>query len=267
MKTWRKKTEEFFVKIKKELKSKEFWLSVSISISMVIGLYFKDQSPLSILLALPLVMLILSALPLIAAVSFSVDIAVLFVKLHKKYHKIYSIILKINNKPTYTIRKEFEKDTSQKNFIFFNTWYSLGIIFLVLDTFGIDKMQQPAIVFVVMLGLILPSIIISSALNISIYLMKKRSIMFENNDGTRMSLGSQLGNMVNSFMSPIQIISISYVFTQSISGISFIVSLVLSLIICLSASWFSFYFLKRKQITKLMDKFAQKLQDHQIISN
>lgn len=261
------KNQDFFAKIKKELKSKEFWLSVFIATLMVVSFYFKDQNPLFILFALPFVVLMLSALPLIGAVSFSVNIAVLFVKLHKKSHKLYSRILKINHEPTYSIRREFEKDTSQKNFIFFNTWYSLGLILFFLQTIGIDKIQHSDIVLVVMLSLISPSIIISSALNISIYLMKKRSIMFENNDGTRMNLGSQLGNMINSFMSPIQIISISYVFTQSSSGISFMATLLLSLIICLLGSWFSFYFLKRKQMTKLMDEFAQKLRDDQITSN
>ncbi|MBI3639059.1 MAG: hypothetical protein HY223_01965 [Thaumarchaeota archaeon] len=252
-------------KIKKELKSKEFWLSIAIGVPTIIGIYFKDYNPLSILLALPFTIMVLIMLPLMAAIALSIDIAVLFVRLHKKYHKIYAKIFKINNDASYTIRKEFEKDTSQKNFTLFNTWYSLGITLLILHQIGIDKLQRLDIIGL-MVSLVLLSIIITSAFNISIYLMKKCAIMFENSDGTRVNLGTQLGNMINSFISPIQIISFSYVIVQSTAVNAFVAILILSLIICLSSSWFSFYLLKRKQISKLMEKFAQKLSKNNLVT-
>ena len=252
-------------KIKKELKSKEFWLSVAIATPMGIGFYFKDYNPLSVLLTLPLAILVLITLPLMAAIAWSVDISVLFVRLHKKYHITRAKIFKTNNDASYTIRKEFEKDTSQKNFIFFNTWYSLGITLLILQRIGIDKLQQLDII-AIMMPLVLLSIIIISALNISVYLMKKRAITFENSDGTRVNLGTQLGNMINSFISPIQIISFSYVIVQSTAVNAFVAILILSLIICLSSSWFSFYLIKRKQISKLMEKFAQKLSKNNLVT-
>lgn len=251
-------------KIKKELKSKEFWVAVAIAIPASMGFYFRDNQLLSFIL-LPYGILILASLPLMAAVSFSVDIAVLFVRLHKKYHKIRAKLFKTANETSYSIREGFEKETTPKNFIFFNTWYCVGTTLLILQQIGIDK-QRPDIIIVVMIPLILLSIIFISAINISIYLMKKRAIMFENNDGTRVNLGSQLGSMINSAISSTQVISFSYALVQSTGVNAFIAILILSLVICTLSSGFSFFILKRKQIPKLMEKFAKKLEEHHVIS-
>jgi hypothetical protein len=252
-------------KIKKELKSKEFWVAVAIAIPASMEFYFRDNPLLSFILLLPYGILILASLPLMAAVSFSVDIAVLFVRLHKKYHKIRAKLFKTANETSYSIREGFEKETTPKNFIFFNTWYCIGTTLLILQQIGIDK-QRPDIIVVIMIPLIILSIIFISAINISIYLIKKRTIMFEDSDGTRVNLGSQLGNMINSAISATQVISFSYALVQSTAVNAFIGILILSLIICTLSSWFSFVMLKRKQIPKLMEKFAQKLHDHRIIS-
>lgn len=257
-----------FTKIKKELKSKEFWAAVAIAIPAGLGFYFQKENPLlALLLLLPYGILVMITLPLAAAVSWSVNIAVLFARLHKKLYQIHSKMFKTTNNVTYTIKKEFEKETSQKNFVFFNTWYCIGTTLLILQQIGINRMQRPDSIIVMMVPLIMLSIIFISAVNVSVYLMKKRAIMFESSDGTRVNLGSQLGDVINSSISATQVISFAYVIVQSTAVNAFVATLILSLVICIGSSWFSFFILRRKQMPKLMDKFAKKLQEHHIISN
>lgn len=247
-------------KLRKEVKTKGFWITVVI-VTIAGTAYAYGQIHAESLYQIPFAIIIMATLPGIAALGFSVDFAVMFIKFHRFFQR------KIRkNHVTYYTKKQFSVEPRTRNLILTNVLYSFGLIFFILRSVGIERITNGNIM-VLIIGSFFLSLIFASGLNIAIYLMRKQGIMFENTkDGSRINLGSQFNDRIIIFVAPLQIASFLYVIFTEIDLLGFFISLGISLGFCLGSSAFSFYFLKKIHAEKLMTKFTQRLLKNNLVT-
>lgn len=233
--------------IKKELKSKVFWISVAFAIPISLSYYFKELQFLQVIFGA----LVLTTLPGIAATAFSPEFAAKFVKFHMKWHK---------KKGTYT--------RLPNNLLGFSIWksslrtmgYLFAIIYTVLDWSGTSELilGNPSKSFAI-LGLGILALIAGSIIEVSIYLLKRYGQMFENTkDGTKINLGHELHHILEFIVSPIALISFTRVVLTKSFNVEFIVIMILTLAaVSFYSTTISFLFLRRK---KMLDKLMAKLE-------
>jgi hypothetical protein len=160
----------------------------------------------------------------------------------------------------YYVDSTFTEKESYRRFAAYNIWYTLGITFILLQISGINFENTTSMMTLTMLY-VFNGLIFASAINFAIFLIKKKSIFFENKmDGSKINLGSDLRKIINSGLAPIQILVFLYpLFTEFDIIVPFFISLGLTLGICFIASLTSYFVLKRHYIEKLYKRFESTL--------
>lgn len=237
-------------KLRKDVKTRFFWMSLGfaglIAALDVIGMsnvqYFYLQIPFAILMA--------SILPAAGASVFYLKFGRIIAKLHRFSH--YPFIKKEN----YFLKLNEGRDTSVRRFALINILYSIGITFAFLKGFGISSLNDQTTA--ILMAMMLFSLIISSGLNMSIYIIRRLGIFFKS-DGGEINLASDLQKRSAFIASPIQIGFFIYSFRLEGNFVSFIIVLGISFAICFSTSLFSMKIVKRHYINKMQSEFIKKI--------
>lgn len=233
--------------IKKELRSKVFWLSIAFAVPFILSQFFKELQFLQGIYGA----LILAIIPGVAATSFSPELAAKFVKFHmKRYEK----------KGTYT--------RLPNDLLGFSIWKSSGrtilflfaIIYTVLDWSGASEfiLRNPSGSLAI-LALGIMALILASIIEVSIYLLKRYGQIFENKkDGTKINLGNELHRVFEFIVSPIALISFTRTILTKSFNVEFIVIMIFTLVaVSFYSTMISFLLLRRK---KTLDKLMAKLE-------
>lgn len=232
--------------IKKELKSKIFWLSVAFAILVSLSYYFKELQFVQAIFG----MLILSTIPIVAATSFSPEFAAKFVKIHMKRYKKKGTYTRLPNDLGFSIWK-----SSGRTIL-----YLFAIIYTVLDWSGTSELilGNPSKSLAI-LGLGIMALIAASIIEVSIYILKRYGQIFENEkDGTKINLGNELHHRLEFIVSPIALISFTRVILTKSFNVEFVVIMILTLVaVSFYSTTISFLLLRRK---KMLDKLMAKLE-------
>ncbi|MDE1812530.1 MAG: hypothetical protein KGH85_06665 [Thaumarchaeota archaeon] len=232
--------------IKKELKSKVFWISVAFAIPVSFSYYFKELQFLQAIFG----MMIVSIIPIMAATSFSPEFASKFVKFHMRIYGKKGTYTRLPNDLKFSIWKSSLRTVG----------YLFAIIYTVLDWSGTSELilSNPSKSFA-MLGLGIMALIAASIIEVSIYLLKRYGQMFEHRkDGTKINLGNELHRILEFIVSPIALISFTRVVLTKSFNVEFIVIMIFTLIgVSFYSTTISFMLLRRK---KMLDKLMAKLE-------
>jgi hypothetical protein len=233
--------------IKKELKSKWFWISIASATPLVLSHFFKELQFLQGIYGV----LIFAIIPGVAATSFSPELAAKFVKFHMRFY---------GKKGTYT--RLLNDDLK------FSIWKSSGrtilflfaIIYTVLDWSGASEFilrNLNGSVAILALGIM--ALILASIIEVSIYLLKRYGQIFENKkDGTKINLGNELHRVFEFIASPIALISFTRTILTKSFNVEFTVILMLVLVmVSFYSTMISFLLLRRK---KTLDRLMAKLE-------
>jgi len=232
-------------------RTKAFWVIFPVGILFMIGTII----PAYQILQLPFGILIVGAMPGLFAIKFSIPFSVRFAKIHMKWHK---------KSHTYNWNELNTKDPSTWKFAIRTSAYSFAIIYNIVSW---SRIEEVIFINVNKLILITPiavfSLLGAIIIHVSIFLLTKSGLMYENiEDGTRMSLGRDLLTRLDWAIGPMALISLGYSVWKNIYEpftLSFIFSLIFIFVIILYSSFFSFYFLKKVHLDKLMKTMREKL--------
>lgn len=237
--------------IKKELRSKRFWISVAFAIPISLSYYFKELQFVQAIYGA----LILSTIPMVAVMAYSPEFAAKFVRVHKRFY---------GKKGTYT--------RLPNNDLGFSIWKSslrtvlflFAIIYTVLDWSGTSELILGKLAGVlVILALSILALIAASIIEVSIHLLKRYGQIFENRkDGTRINLGNELHHRLEFIVSPIALIFFTRVILTKSFNIQFVVIMILTLVsVSFYSTTISFLLLRRKKmLEKLMAKMERLLE-------
>lgn len=213
--------------------------------------------PMYQILQLPFGILIAGAMPGAVAIKFSVPFAVKFTKLHMKIHK---------KSYSYSWNTHDALDLRTWKFALRNTAYSFAIMYNIVSWTGIENdiftngaklLLLAPIAFFSLFGAIIT--------HVSIFLLTKSKLMYEDSgDGSKVNLGRDLLAKLDWAMSPIALISFGYGIWKNINEqftLSLIFSIIFIFIILMYSSFFSFYFLKKVHLDKLMKNLKEKLNE------
>lgn len=231
--------------IKKELKTKTFWIAVAIAIPLPFSLIFKELQFVQGFYG----MFVFAAIPLAAVASYSPKFASWFVGFHKRFYGKNGQYSKIPQDLKFSILK-----SSSRTVI-----YIFAIVYTVLDWSGANEFvfRNPAGLIAIML-LAFMAIIPASIIEISPYLLKRYGLMFENRkDGTKTNLGNELQRKLESVISPIALISFTHtVLTKSANVESVLAMIFVLVVFSFYSTIVSFFLLRRKNnLNRLMDRF------------
>jgi hypothetical protein len=225
----------------KVLHSKRLWISIAIAIPFGLSLYFKELSNLQLIYAL----FILTTLPFVAATSYSPEFAANFIKLHERFHKKKGIYIKMPSDLRFSIWKSAGRTVV----------YVFAMIYTILDWSGISETvfgSPGKLVFLV--ALVLMTLIIASIFEVSIFLLRRYGLIFENkNDGTRINLGEDLHRKLDYIASPIALVSFTHTVLTKSFNLQFVVIMLLTFVaISFYSTTISFLMLRRKNIPDQM---------------
>jgi hypothetical protein len=242
--------------IRKLEKSKTFWpfIAIVLTVEVLVFLGVITEIHLNIFQGV-IGILILGIFPAMIAMVVSVRAAVILKWIHQN-------VINITNRThlKYYVDSTFTEKESYRRFAAYNIWYTTGITFILLQISGINFENTTSMMTLTMLY-VFNGLIFASSINFAIFLIKKKSIFFENNiDGSKINLGSDLKKIINSGLAPIQILVFLYpLVTEFNIIIPFFISLGMTLGICFIASLTSYFVLKRHYIEKLHKRFESKL--------
>lgn len=230
--------------VKKELKSKTFWIAVAIAIPLPFSLVFKELQFVQDFYG----MFMFSAIPLAAVVSYSHKFASWFVGFHKRFYGKTGQYSKLPQDLKFSILK-----SSSRTVI-----YIFAIVYTVLDWSGANEFvfRNPTGLIAIML-IAFMAIIPASIMEISPYLLKRYGLMFENGkDGTKINLGGELQRRLEFIISPIALISFAHaIFIKSSNIESVLVMIFVLVVLSFYSTIVSFFLLRRKNnLNRLMDK-------------
>lgn len=237
-------------KLRKEIRTKFFWLSLGFAVLITVPSVIGMNDPRYAYMQIPFAILIASILPAVGASALYLKFGKIIAKLHRFSH--YPFI----KKKSYFLKLAEGRDTSALRFSLINSLYSIGIAFAFLKGFGIAALNDQATIL--LMGMMLISLLISSGLNMSIYIIKRLGVFFKS-DGGEVNLASDLEKRLAFISSPIQLSFFIYSFRFEGNFISFIIALGVSLVICFSTSLFSIKIVKKHYINKMQSEFIKKI--------
>ena len=233
-------------KLRKEIRTKFFWLSLGFAALIAIPSVIGMNDPQYAYMQIPFAILMASVLPAVGASALYLKFGKIIAKLHRFSH--YPFI----KKESYFLKLAEGRDTSALRFSLINSLYSIGIAFAFLKGFGIMALNDQATVIRIVM------ILISLGLNMSIYIIKRLGVFFKS-DGGEVNLASDLEKRLAFISSPIQLSFFLYSFRFEGDFISFMIALGVSLVICFSTSLFSIKIVKKHYINKMQSEFIKKI--------
>lgn len=232
--------------IKKELRSKRFWISLALAIPVSLSYYFKELQFLQAILGV----MILSTIPMVAAMSYSPEFAAKFVIFHKRFYEKKGTYTRLPNDLGFSIWK-----SSLRTIL-----YLFAIVYTVLDWSGTSEfiLGKPT-GSVALLGLGMMALIAAPIIEVAIHLLKRYGQIFENKkDGTRINLGNELHRMLELVISPIALISFTHMILTKSFNVEFILIMISTLVmVSFYSTTISFLLLRRR---KMLDKLTAKLE-------
>lgn len=238
---------------KEIIRMKEFWAIVVIAILFMIGSVMPEYS----LLQLPFGLVAAGAIPGVFAIRFSVPLAVKFVRMHKRWnkfrHKNYSYELIATDK----------ENKSTIKFALLTTAYSFAIIYNVLSWTGIEEtIFKTSRMIPVFAGIGVLSLFGAITTHVAIFLLKKIRFMYQDpSDCSKINLGREMETKLGWAISPIILISLIHSISTKSSDLFFSYGVVFGIfIITLYSSFFSFYFLKRVHLEKILERLRKQLE-------
>lgn len=237
------------VKIKRYLKTKAFWFSVVIAISSAIG---QTYPPLQFLI-IPHAMTMLALIPIGVAILSSSNFAEKFVRLHKWWHR---------NNGSYSYATIEVKMQPVWKSALKTTAYSFAIIYnILLWTGTLDTILNNPNKLPVMVVIFMPSLFAALVIHLSIYLLTKSGLMFEDKeDGSRINLGREMTSKLDWAISPILLVSLIYSVVTKPQTMPYVLMMMLVLFMfCYYAAFIGLYILKKYRINQLSIDVKRRL--------
>lgn len=241
--------------IRKTLRSKFFWVSTTISITLSLMTVYGQQNPEFWYLSIPLGLLVIGVIPAISAHVLSVRTALFLIYTHRNLVNFSN-----RNNISYILKESQFESPSYRNFALYNLWYASGITFLLLRFSDIELSNINQLVPLTMSGVLL-SIVFASGLNFAIFLIQKKRVFFENKkDGSLINLGSDLRRIINYGLGPLQIIFFVYLVVMESDILLFAIAIGVALLFCGCGSITSYFILKKHYVNRIYEKFDKRLQ-------
>jgi hypothetical protein len=140
-----------------------------------------------------------------------------------------------------------------------NVFGMLYAIYAVLQYF-LPNIAEPGMRFLTVVLLMLPCLILSSALNVSVWLFRLVGFTYENKDGDRMNLGKEMRSKFGHVIGIGAAILFGYMFFKSPAEFGNGIAAILFVIIfCTPPTLFSYYLLQRKSLDRMQKEFRTKL--------
>lgn len=98
-------------RLKKKIRTKTFWISIALGISLTVPVVYGYQNPEYKVFSIPFALLMLITLPALGAEVISVRFGIIFAKSFRLISNLFNREKVI----TYAILSEFERQTSIKN--------------------------------------------------------------------------------------------------------------------------------------------------------
>lgn len=246
--------QKLIIKLKTEIKTATFWIALAFGIVTAAGIVLANSNPKFVFLQLPFAIIVVSILPGVAGVAFSVPLASIVLWLD---NNIFNFRKK--NKIRYFTNEQFKEKGSYLNYTKYNLWYTIGIIFFILRTTpNIFTTAEPNLPGLTIITSFL-AIIFGSGINLAISLIKMKSIFCENKqDGSIINFGSLYRTKLNFSLGFLQIIYFIYAASHEANFVAFLISLGISMMIFFASSLFSYHFLQKHHIQRLLNQFDKK---------
>ena len=235
--------------INKFFKDKINWISIPLAIVFSYGLMSENLYLMGSFVAV-----IVALLPMVFSVALSPDLAIKFVKLHKKSQK------KVNHK--YFFMNSKINTPSTISFVLKNSLYTISILYSILNWSGLmNKSPDVWTIGILAIIMIMPILFIGSILHISSVLLNQIGLMFENKrEGTISKVGSEFNNRFSWLFSSVLIISfIHSAFVNELELPIFLGIILAVFVTGIFSSFFGFYFFKKKHLVKLSQKLKERI--------
>jgi hypothetical protein len=215
-------------------------------------------------LAYPFAVLLIAVLPLVGS-AFSQRFGIIYLNGQILYDTKWP--LNKNKKVIYSLSNEHCLSRFNLKEIVFHTLINifgmLYVIYAMLQYF-FPSLADPNLRFVAILLLMLPCLVMSSALNVSVSLFRMIGFTYNDKvDGERKNFGKEMRSKFGRIIGIGAAVLFGYMFFKSPADIgSGIAAILFVILICTPPTIFSYYLMNRRGFEKSKKEFRQKLVSH-----